>query len=223
MRRAAALVAAFGVLAAGCGGNGEPPAAATDVETKPAKSTTPAGYTVRSVKDQGFAVALPKSWRSLDAKDVLASGTMKQFERSNPQLKGQVEALAKPDSPLKLLATGPIGKDGFLTNLNVIVTQLPPDLEFDEWTKAELAEIQKVPTVKDVEQEVTQLPPGKTLHLNYHATFNKPSGPFEVVVNQWMLKKDDFLYILTYTTSPSQEAKLQQTFDDSAHTFELTG
>jgi hypothetical protein len=222
MRRAAALVAALGALLAGCGGNGEPPAAATDVETKPAKTTTPAGYTVRAVKEGGFALALPKAWRSLDAKQALTSNTMKQFEQSNPQLKGQVRALAQPDSPLKLLATGPVGKDGFLTNLNVIVTQLPPDLDFDEWTKAELAEIQKVPTVQSVKQEVTELPPGQTLHLNYHATFNKPSGPFEVVVNQWMVKKDDFLYILTYTTSPSQEAKLRQTFDDSAHTFELT-
>lgn len=222
MRRAAALVAALGALAAGCGGNGDPSAAATDVETKPAKTTTPPGYTVRAVKDEGFAVALPKTWRSLDAKHALASDTMRQFEKSNPQLKGQVQALAEPDSPLKLLATGPVGKDGFLTNLNVIVTQLPPDLDFDDWTKAELAEIQKVPTVKNVEQEVTELPPGETLHLNYHATFNRASGPFEVVVNQWMVKKDDFLYILTYTTSPSQQAKLRQAFDDSAHTFELT-
>ena len=36
------------------------------------------------------------------------------------------------------------------------------------------------------------------------------------------VRDDDFLYILTYTTSPSQEAKLRQIFDDSAHTFELT-
>jgi hypothetical protein len=222
MHRVAALVAVFGALVAGCGGNGDPRAAATDVETKPAKTTTPAGYTVRAVKDGGFAVALPKSWRSLDAKQALSSKTMQQFGQSNPQLKGQIQALAQPDSPLKLLATGPIGKDAFLTNLNVIVTQLPPDLSFDKWTKAELAEIQKVPTVKNVEQEVTQLRPGQTLHLTYHASFNKPTGAFEVVVNQWMVKKDDFLYILTYTTSPSQEAKLRQTFDDSAHTFELT-
>jgi hypothetical protein len=222
MRRAAALVAATGALLAGCDGNGDPPAAATDVATTPAKTTLPAGYTVRTVKDEGFAIALPRAWRSLDAKHALGSETMKQFEKSNPELKGQVTALAQPDSPLKLLATGPVGKDGFLTNFNVIVTQLPPDLEFDKWTKAELAEIQKVPSVKNVKQEMTELPPGETLHLNYHASFNKASGPYEVVVNQWMVKKDDFLYILTYTTSPSQEAKLRQTFDDSAHTFELT-
>ena len=59
MRRAAALVAALGAFLTGCGGNGDPQTAATDVETRPANPTTPAGYTVRTVKDEGFALALP--------------------------------------------------------------------------------------------------------------------------------------------------------------------
>jgi hypothetical protein len=222
MRRAAALVAlGLGLLVAGCGGDSGP-ASATDVETKAAGPGTPAGFTVRAVKDEGFSIALPKKWRSLDANQVLRSGTMKEFEKANPQLAGQVQALAQPDSPLKLLAIGPAG-DGFLTNLNIIVTQLPADLEFDEWTKTEVAEIKKVPTVNALKQEETQLRPGQALHLSYRASFNRSSGSFDVHVHQWMVKKDEFLYILTFTTSPSQEAKQQETFFDSAHTFELTG
>jgi hypothetical protein len=221
MRRAVALVAALGVVTAGCGGNGDP-SAAQSADAKAAGPTTPAGFTVRTVRDDGFAIALPRVWRSLNAKQALASETLKKFEKSNPDLKSQVRTLAQPDSPLRLLAVGPTAKDGFLTNVNVIVTQLPSDLDFDEWSQTELAQIEKVPAVKEVEHEVTELPPGDTLHLTYNASFNRASGPFEVVVNQWMVKKDDFLYILTYTTSPSQEAKLRQTFDDSAHTFELT-
>jgi hypothetical protein len=221
MRRAVAFVAALGVVAAGCGSNGDS-SSAQSAEAKAAGLTTPGGFTVRTVRDDGFAVALPRAWRSLNAKQALASDTLKKFEKSNPDLTNQVQTLAQPDSPLKLLAVGPIAKDGFLTNVNVIVTQLPSDLDFDEWSKTELAQIEKVPAVKEVEHEVTELPPGDTLHLTYNASFNRASGPFEVVVNQWMVKKDDFLYILTYTTSPSQEAKLRQTFDDSAHTFELT-
>jgi hypothetical protein len=221
MRRSAVLLAAVGVLAAGCGGNGDP-SAAQSTESNAAKATTPAGFTVRKVKEDGFAVALPRAWRSLNAKQALASDTLKEFEKSNPDLRAQVDTLTKPDSPLRLLAVGPIAKDGFHTNVNVIVTQLPSDLDFDDWSKTELAQIEKVSAVKNLEHEVTELSPGETLHLTYNASFNRASGPFEVVVNQWMVKKDAFLYILTYTTSPSQEAKLRQTFDDSAHTFELT-
>jgi hypothetical protein len=222
MRRAAALVAlCIGALSAGCGGDGGAPAA-TDVETKAGGPGIPAGFTVRAVKNERFSIALPKKWRSLDAKQVLGART-KEFEKANPELGGQVQALAAPNSPLKLLAIGPGGDGSFVTNLNVIVTQLPPDLEFDEWTSTELKEIEKVPSVKDVRQEKTELPPGQALHLNYRASFNRASGSFEVVVNQWMVKKDNFLYILTFTTSPSQEAKQREIFDESAHTFRLTG
>jgi hypothetical protein len=222
MRRAAALVAVcVGVLAAGCGGDSGAPAA-TNVETKAGGTGIPAGFTVRTVKNERFSIALPKKWRSLDARQVLAAGT-KDFEKANPELGGQVRALAQPSSPLKLLAIGPGGDGGFVTNLNVIVTQLPSDLEFDEWSSTEVKEIEKVPSVKNVRQEETQLPPGQALHLNYRASFNRANGgTFEVVVHQWMVKKDDFLYILTFTTAPSQEAKERQTFDESAHTFRLT-
>jgi hypothetical protein len=222
MRRAAALVAlCLTALLSGCGGDGGPPSA-TNVETKAAGPGVPAGFTVRAVKDEGFSIALPKTWRSLDAHEALNSDTMKQFEKSNPQLSGQMQALSQPNSPLKLLAVGP-GGDGFLTNLNVIVTRIPSELGFEEWTSAEVKEIEKVPSVKDVQQEETQLQPGQALHLNYLASFNRPSGAFDVHVHQWMVKNEGFLYILTYTTSPEQEPKQRETFDDSAHTLRLTG
>src|SRR5215218_4384230 len=103
MRRAAALVAlCLAALLSGCG-NGSPPSA-TNVETKAAGPDVPAGFTVRAVKDEGFSIALPKAWRSLDAHEALNSDTMKQFEKSNPQLSGQMQALSQPNSPLKLLA-----------------------------------------------------------------------------------------------------------------------
>jgi hypothetical protein len=221
---AAAVVAAAFCLAAlssGCGGNGGTPSA-TNVETKAAGPAVPAGFTVRAVKDQGFSVALPKKWRSLDAHEALSSGSMKSFEKANPQLAAQIQALAQPNSPLKLLAIGPRG-NGFVTNLNVIVTRIPSKLGFDEWTSTEVAEIQKVSTVKGLKQEKTQLQPGQALHLGYRASFNRAGGSFEVFVHQWMLKDKGVLYILTFTTSPAQEPKQRKTFDDSAHSFRLTG
>jgi hypothetical protein len=224
MRRAAAAAAVLcvAVLSSGCGGNGGTPSAA-NVETRAAGGGIPAGFTVRAVKDQGFSIALPKKWRSLDAHEALSSGSMKSFEQANPTLATQIQALAQPNSPLKLLAIGPGGHGTFVTNLNVIVTRIPSNLGFDDWTSTEVAEIQKVSTVKDVNQEKTQLQPGQALHLGYRASFNRSGGSFEVFVHQWMLKDEGFLYILTFTTAPAQEPKQRKTFDDSAHTFRLTG
>src|SRR6266542_4831603 len=122
MRRAVVVVVALclAALLAGCGGNGGAPSA-TNVETTAAGAGIPAGFTVRAVKDQGFSIALPKKWRSLDAHEALSSGSMKSFEKANPQLAAQIQALAQPNSPLKLLAIGPGGHGTFVTNLNVIV------------------------------------------------------------------------------------------------------
>jgi hypothetical protein len=222
MRRAApaVVVLCLAALMAGCGGKSGTPSA-TNVETKTAGPEVPAGFSVRAVKDQGFSIAVPKKWRSLDTHEALNSDSMKNFEKANPELRSQIEALAKPDSPVKLLAIAP-GKGTFVTNLNVIVTKIPSNLGFDEWTSAEVAEIQKVPTVKGLEQEKTQLQPGQALHLGYRASFNGSGGSFEVFIHQWMVKNKDFLYILTFTTSPVQEPKQRKTFDDSAHTFRLT-
>ncbi len=221
MRRAAVVALCLTALSAGCGGKGGAPSAA-NVETRVARAGVPAGFTVRAVRDEGFSIALPKKWRSLDAHEALSSGSMKSFEKANPQLAAQIQTLAQPNSPLKLLAIGPSG-NAFVTNLNVIVTRIPSNLGFDEWTSTEVAEIQKVSTVKDLTQQKTQLQPGQALHLGYRASFNRSGGSFEVFVHQWMLKDEGFLYILTFTTSPAQEPKQRKTFDDSAHTFRLTG
>jgi hypothetical protein len=46
--------------------------------------------------------------------------------------------------------------------------------------------------------------------------------PRELAIHQYMVKRDGRLYVLTYTTSAEDEARWAQTFDRSAHTFELT-
>jgi hypothetical protein len=208
-------------LATACGGNGEPPAA-KNVQTKAPGPETPAGFTIRVVKDEGFSIAVPKAWRSVDTQQVL-SGGLKQFRKANPQLGSELEALARPNSPIKLVAVDPKLERGFATNLNLLVTEIPSGIEFDQWTSVQVAEIEKVQTVKGLKREETQLRPGRALHLSYRVSFKRPSGSFVAFVHQYMVKNDGFLYVLTYSTLPSTEPKYKKTFADSARSFRLTG
>jgi hypothetical protein len=221
MRLVTGLLLCLVTLTAACGGNGEPPAA-KNVETKAAGPETPAGFTVRVVRDEGFSIALPKAWRSVDAQQVL-SGGLKEFRKANPQLGGELEALARPNSPIKLVAVDPKLEGGFATNLNVLVTPIPSGIEFDEWTSVQVAEIKKIATVKGLKRDETQLRPGRALHLTYRVSFKRPSGSFVAFVHQYMVKNDGLLYVLTYSTRPSSEPKYRQTFADSARSFRLTG
>ena len=222
MRRVAVLALGLATLACGCGSNKQP-GAATNVETKRAGTEAPAGFTVRIVKGQRFSIALPKDWTSLDAHQALNSAAMKRFSKVNPQLGGQMQALAQPNSPIKLLAVAPGAKGGFLTNLNVLVSPIPAAVPFETWSLAEVSDIKSVPTVKRLQHDEVLLQPGKAIHVTYRAAFNRPSGQFVAVVHQYLVKKAAALYVLTYTSQPSQEPGLRKTFLQSARTFRVSG
>jgi hypothetical protein len=208
------------VFAAGCGGGGEQAKPATNVDTVGSTPRTPAGYTVRRVRDQGFAVAVPKRWRSIDAATALSGAAVKQFAQENPAAAGAVEALSRPNSPMKFVAIDPSAV-AFATNVNVLVSPIPAGIPFDRWTKAQATQVQALhPT--HVTQGPVQLPPGKAYRLAYRAKLMIRGGPRELAIHQYMVKRADRLYVITYTTEAAEEARWTKTFDRSAHTFELS-
>ena len=218
MRRilAVLLLVAF---AAGCGSGSEGAKPATDVETAAASPQTPAGFTVRRVRAQRFAIAVPKAWPSIDASTALSGAAVKQFAQENPAAAGAVEALSRPNSPMKLVAVDP-SATGFATNVNVLVSPIPAGTPFSTWTKAEAAQVQALhPT--HVSQGPVQLEPGKGYRLAYRAKLMIRGRPRELAIHQYMVKRDGRLYVITYTTSAEDEARWAQTFNRSAHTFEL--
>jgi hypothetical protein len=205
--------------AAGCGGGGGAKSA-TNVDTVAASSKTHAGFTVRSVRGQGFSIAVPKEWRSLDASSALRGKGVKQFEQENPAAAGAVEALSRPNSPMKFVAVDPSATD-FATNVNVLVSRIPSSASFDTWTRAETSQIEALrPT--HLTKGPVQLRPGKAYRLAYHTKLSIRGTPRELAIHQYMVKRGGFLYVITYTTSAEEEAKRSPAFDDSAHTFELT-
>jgi hypothetical protein len=220
MLRTLALLLALAPVAAACGGS-EGVRSDTAVETRAAAPGLPAGFTMRVVKEQGFSIALPKRWRSIDGRQALRGG-LDDFKKANPQLAGALDGLARPNSPLKLLALDPSDRGDFLTNVNVLVTRVPSSISFEEWTAVEVGEIRRAVSVEGFRREDVQLPPGRALHLTYRAKFNRAGGAFTALIDQYMVKKEDSLYIISYTTKPSTYARERQIFADSARSFRLT-
>jgi hypothetical protein len=200
-------------LLGGCGG-----------ETQAQKNTrapgTPAGFTVRSVPDVGFSIAVPKRWRALDSATALRGPSLKEFERDNPAAAGAAEAIARPNSPMKLIAIDPSGGP-FATNLNVLVSRIPADEPFASWTAAETADISPLrPT--ELRKGVVQLPAARAYRLRYHARLSIRGTPRNLAIHQYMITRGPFLYVITFTTEATKEDALAGTFESSARTFELT-
>jgi hypothetical protein len=224
MRRALVLALALCLPfpLAGCGKEDETKAK-TSIETQSADATVPVGFTVRLVRDQGFSIALPKEWQSIDAHAALNSKQMQKFRQANPAFATELNALAQQNSPIKLLAVGPDPDRGFVSNLNVLVTPIPSDLSYARWSSAELGELKKVPTIKRLTQAQVQLPAGRALHVTYRATFNRRGGGFTAFIDQYLVKKGTSLYVLTFTTTPRLRGRFERTFSTSVRTLRLSG
>jgi hypothetical protein len=207
-------------VSAGCGSKKSALPTATNVETRPAAASTPAGFTVRAVPDEGFAIAVPKKWSSIDAPTALSGSSVKQFERENPAAAGAVEALARPKSPMKFVAVDPTGAR-FATNVNVLVSQIPADVSFQRWTSAETAQIAALKPTQ-LKRGAIQLPAGKAYRLAYHARLRIRGILRDLAIHQYMVKRGPSLYVVTFTTEAGAERRFAKTFNQSAQTFDLT-
>jgi hypothetical protein len=183
------------VVLAGCGGS----------KTQAA----PAGFTVRTVAQPTFSIALPTGWRSLDRHSSRAAN---EAAGPNSALRTELQLLGKPDSPIKLIGLDPAART-FVTNMSVLQTQVPSSLSFEELARTEAAQIKLASHVTRMRQQETVVPGGRTLHLSYRTRSN-------AVVHQYFVKHDELLYVLTYTTAPAGSARYAKIFDMSAHTFQ---
>jgi hypothetical protein len=197
VRRRPLFLLCFAVLA-GCGGG------QTSVKI-------PEGFTVRTVEKPAFSLALPERWRSFGdtshtSAEAIAAG--------NQRLRVELETLAQSDSPIKLIGVDPAGRVRSATNMNVLQTRVPSSVPFEEMARIEAIQIRRASGIKRIEQETTEVPAGRALHLTYHPRAT-------ALVQQYFVRHGDFLYVLTYTTPSADGARYASIFDQSAHTFQV--
>jgi hypothetical protein len=197
VRRRSVLLLSLVVLA-GCGGRGD-------------VSAVPEGFTVRTVDEPTLSVALPAGWRSFGDR---AHTNARQVAGKNRRLRLELQVLAKSNSPVKLVGFDPSSAPRLSTNMNVLETRVPSALGFEEMARAEARQITLASGVRDIRQEVTKVPAGRTLHLTY-------SPNDSIVLEQYFVRHGDLLYVLTYTTRLANARRDAKVFSVSAHTFEV--
>jgi hypothetical protein len=197
VRRRSLLLLSLVVLA-GCGGGSD-------------HVTVPNGFTVRTVDEPKFSIAMPAPWRSFGDRSHMDA---KAVAGKNERLRLELETLAKSDSPIQLVGFDPAAGRRFYTNMNVLQTQVPSKLSFDDMAKTEVTQIKRASGLKNIRQEETTVPAGRALHLTYHP---RPSA----IVQQYFVRDGNLLYVLTYTTRSADAARYKEIFDKSAHTFQV--
>jgi hypothetical protein len=196
VRRRLPLLLCLAVLA-GCGGG--------------TRVTIPDGFTVRTVEKPAFSLALPERWRSFGDTSHTSA---KSIAGGNQRLRVELETLAEYNSPVKLVGVDPAGGLRSATNMNVLQTRVSSSVSFEEMARIEAIQIRRASGIKRIEQETTQVPAGRALHLTYHPRAT-------ALVQQYFVRHGDFLYVLTYTTPSADGGRYAPVFDQSAHTFQV--
>jgi hypothetical protein len=120
----------------------------------------------------------------------------------------------RADAPVKLV--GALQERGrkLVTNMNVVQTRAPSSLTFDQMKRTEARQLELAAGAKSVQQTETELPAGRALRLSYHTRK-------DAFVQQYFVRRNDLLYVLTYTTRSGDAARYSGIFDRSAHTFQV--
>jgi hypothetical protein len=171
----------------------------------------PHGFTVRTVEKPALSIALPASWLSFGDRSHTSA---QRVTGENERLRVELETLAQRSSPIKLVGVDPAGGPRVTTNMNVLQTQVPADLTFEQMAKIEATQIRRASGIEEIRQEETSVPAGRALHLTYHPRASS-------VVQQYFVRHDNFLYVLTYTSRTVDAARYARVFDQSAHTFQV--
>jgi hypothetical protein len=220
----AALVLVLSILLLGsCGGDGDEESGDAPAPAPSATTTTASGnLELYEIESAGFALGVPESWNAASVDDFRESGAIEEATRENPNLAPFLEQLRQPNSLIKFVAGDPESREGFATNVNVIVEELPPGVEAEEYEQANLANIRKGLALEgEIDEERVGLPAGEALRLEYQHGVGPGGERLTLAVVQYIVTGEGEGYVVTYSTVPEALADYEPQFDESAASFSL--
>jgi hypothetical protein len=206
VRLLAVLVAAAAFAACG-GGDDEP--------TRIGESDGLATYEVES---SGFSIGVPTAWQAVNADEAFTEETLDSMREADPELAPFIDAIAAPDSPIKLVAIDPDAEEGFATNLNVVVERPPASVTREQYFDASTAQLESF-DLTEFDEELVELPAGEALHITYEDSRGGVDQPLAVA--QYVLFENGTGFTLTYTTLAAALASHRDDFEESARSFRI--
>ena len=175
---------------------------------------------------EGYAVALPASWKPIDMDSKTLSSALANIKDTQlaDMMKGQVGALVAAGIKFFAFDFSPdMVKNGFMNNLNIIKQTLPSDVSLDVLLQMNVAQLEGLDAVtKPVKSQLISLPAGDGFVLKYQIkTSGAASQPQVAAITQYGLVHNKTFYILTLTTLPAFADQYATVFDGIARGFKF--
>jgi hypothetical protein len=169
-------------------------------------------YKRHAVSGQGVSLSVPASWVAVSAS--LPAAAIDRLRRENPKLAPYLGQLTGPNSAAKFLALDPAVRNGFATNVNVVVAPIPT-VSFDVFRAAIVREIQGIVGSAKVDHRPVTVAGVRGVRISY--PFRITVGrTYTVATLQYAFPRPGKSVVVTYTTLPASKARYAPTFARSA-------
>jgi hypothetical protein len=213
MRRALLSLTAIvlGLTACGGGDGGNSPYSKRDI----------GALTVYELSEPGFSLGVPKSWTAITRDELRETGAIERFSKDNPAFASVLGGILRSGSPMKFIALDPAAKQGFVTNVNVVVQDVPDDMELSDLARSSAADLKTLGVVRGLRTSMVSLPAGDAVKITYRMQLRYGSATRSVATLQYALISGGNSYVFTYSTLPDLEQEYASAFTDSAQSLRL--
>jgi hypothetical protein len=164
------------------------------------------------VRGQGISLTVPAAWVATER--GVSPAVLDQMARENPKLAPFVRGLGGPNSPMKFIALDPNVRNGFATNVNVVVVPTPAGITFAQYRQALVGELRSIVTGK-IEQSVATIGGTQALRASYRLRITLGRS-LTVQTLQYAFLRPGRSVVVTYTTLPGLKGSYAPTFRRSA-------
>jgi hypothetical protein len=169
-------------------------------------------FTRHAVRGHGVSLAVPSSWVAVDHR--VPRAVIDRLARENPRLAPFLSQLAQPTSPTKFLALDPVVRNGFATNVNVVVSRLPVGIDLAEYQRALTEELRAI-GARGLRQGTVAVGGRRAVRLQYRFAIRLGTR-LTVQTVQYAFPRGSQSVVVTYTTLPSLAGRYAATFRRSA-------
>jgi hypothetical protein len=190
-------------------------------------TTLESGWVAYELADVGISLALPPEWIALD----LAAGDLDQMWGAVAELNPNLTSLMSSEVVRSLIAAGMVLyaidtspdslMSGGITNLNLLVTQLPIDIPLDSYTALNIGQLESLFPDLDLTSERVELGGREADKLNYTAEMSSLTGAASMQFTQYLTLDANTAYVLTLTTPAELAEGYETVFEEIAASFEF--
>lgn len=164
------------------------------------------------VQGQGVSLTVPASWVATEK--GISPAILAQMARENPKLAPFVRGLGGPASPMKFIALDPNVRNGFATNVNVVVVSVPAGITFEQYQQALVAGLRNIVTGK-ISRSVANVSGVQAVRISYRLQITL-GRTVTVQTLQYAFLRPGRSVVVTYTTLPSLQRGYAAAFRRSA-------